>query len=147
LGWYRIGLLQTPPPPPLLHPHTCLLKPKSQTFEFASQTPNPKPQTPNLKSQTFQLVSLTLNPLFEPLFLQESWRWVLDTNVMGLVNCIQVFLPQMESQKGECHMIATASGAGIYSQHRSTMAPYVASKHCAVIVAQVSNPHSGYLFC
>jgi hypothetical protein len=43
----------------------------------------------------------------------------------------------MGSQGGETHFVVTASGAGLYSQHRLTMGPYVASKHCAVVIAQV----------
>jgi len=66
-----------------------------------------------------------------------AWRWVLDTNVMGLVNGAQIFVEAMEKQGGDCcHLINTASGAGLYSQHRPTMGPYVASKHCAVVLTQ-----------
>lgn len=51
----------------------------------------------------------------------------------------QIFVEAMEKQGGDCcHLINTASGAGLYSQHRPTMGPYVASKHCAVVLTQVS---------
>ena len=66
----------------------------------------------------------------------DSWRWVLDTNVMGLLNGMQTFVPAMTMQGSEAHIINTASGAGVYSQHRPTMGPYVASKHCAVVLTQ-----------
>mmetsp|Transcript_42606 Transcript_42606/g.87087 ORF Transcript_42606/g.87087 Transcript_42606/m.87087 type:complete len:329 (+) Transcript_42606:131-1117(+) len=65
-----------------------------------------------------------------------SWRWVLDTNVLGLIIGAKVFIEAMEKQGGDCHVINTASGAGLYSQHRPTMGPYVASKHCAVVLTQ-----------
>jgi NAD(P)-dependent dehydrogenase (short-subunit alcohol dehydrogenase family) len=65
-----------------------------------------------------------------------SWRWVLDTNVMGLLNGMHTFVPAMQAQGTEAHIVNTASGAGLYSQHRPTMGPYVASKHCAVVLTQ-----------
>jgi len=65
-----------------------------------------------------------------------SWRWVLDTNVIGLLNGMQTFVPAMQAQGTEAHIVNTASGAGLYSQHRPTMGPYVASKHCAVVLTQ-----------
>ena len=65
-----------------------------------------------------------------------SWRWVLDTNVIGILNGMHTFVPAMTEQGTEAHIINTASGAGVYSQHRPTMGPYVASKHCAVVISQ-----------
>ena len=65
-----------------------------------------------------------------------SWRWILDTNVMGLLNGMHTFVPAMQAQGTEAHIVNTASGAGLYSQHRPTMGPYVASKHCAVVITQ-----------
>lgn len=65
-----------------------------------------------------------------------SWRWVLDTNVIGLLNGMHTFVPAMQAQGTEAHIVNTASGAGVYSQHRPTMGPYVASKHCAVVLTQ-----------
>jgi NAD(P)-dependent dehydrogenase (short-subunit alcohol dehydrogenase family) len=48
-------------------------------------------------------------------------------------------------QGGEKHIVNTASAAGLYSQHRATMAPYVASKHCAFVACQVLRvPGSGF---
>jgi len=63
-----------------------------------------------------------------------SWRWVLDTNVMGLLNGMHTFVPAMQAQGTEAHIVNTASGAGVYSQERPTMIPYVALKHCAVVL-------------
>lgn len=65
-----------------------------------------------------------------------SWRWILDTNVMGLLHGMHTFVPAMEAQGTEAHIVNTASGAGLYSQHRPTMGPYVSSKHCAVVISQ-----------
>ena len=65
-----------------------------------------------------------------------SWRWILDTNVMGILNGMHTFVPAMQAQGTKAHIVNTASGAGLYSQHRPTMGPYVASKHCAVVLTQ-----------
>ena len=35
----------------------------------------------------------------------DSWRWVLDTNVMGLLNGMQTFVPAMTMQVGTLPML------------------------------------------
>lgn len=68
---------------------------------------------------------------------------ILHDRFHRFVCLLQVFVDAMEKQGGDCHLINTASGAGLYSQHRSTMGPYVASKHCAVVLTQVSYHDQG----
>mmetsp|Transcript_43166 Transcript_43166/g.102718 ORF Transcript_43166/g.102718 Transcript_43166/m.102718 type:complete len:167 (-) Transcript_43166:408-908(-) len=58
---------------------------------------------------------------------------------MGIIHGMQAFVPEMEAEGGEKHIVNTASAAGLYSQHRATMAPYVASKHCAFVACQALN--------
>ena len=44
---------------------------------------------------------------------QDDWRWVMDVNVMGVVNGLQAFLPRMRAQDGESHIVNTGSLAGL----------------------------------
>src|SRR4029079_5658133 len=41
-----------------------------------------------------------------------DWRWVLDGNVMGVVNGINVFVPTLLASGEECHVVNTTSGNG-----------------------------------
>jgi NAD(P)-dependent dehydrogenase (short-subunit alcohol dehydrogenase family) len=41
-----------------------------------------------------------------------DWRWSLDVNVMGVVNGINAFVPQMLAQNEEGHVVNTTSGNG-----------------------------------
>lgn len=60
----------------------------------------------------------------------DDWRRLFDVNVMGVVNGIDAFLPRMLQQVDICHLVNTASGAGLFPHPK--MAPYAASKHAVV---------------
>ncbi|MEU4650128.1 SDR family NAD(P)-dependent oxidoreductase [Nocardia fluminea] len=57
---------------------------------------------------------------------EQSWRWVIDVNLFGVVFGCQVFLPLLRAQD-EVHIVNTASVAAFESSV-PTMAPYTASK-------------------
>ena len=59
----------------------------------------------------------------------DRWRWIVDVNLMGVVNGIRAFVPRMIEQ-GEGHVVNTASVAGIVTA--PAMSPYVATKHAVV---------------
>jgi NAD(P)-dependent dehydrogenase (short-subunit alcohol dehydrogenase family) len=59
----------------------------------------------------------------------DRWRWIVDVNLMGVVNGIRSFVPRMIEQ-GEGHVVNTASVAGIVTS--PVMSPYVATKHAVV---------------
>ena len=40
---------------------------------------------------------------------QDDWAWILDVNVMGVVNGIRAFLPRMVEQGSAAHIVNTAS--------------------------------------
>lgn len=63
-----------------------------------------------------------------------DWKLMLNVNVMGVVHGINAFLPRMLKQTGPCHIINTASGAGIIPMPRA--APYCAAKHAVVGLSQ-----------
>jgi NAD(P)-dependent dehydrogenase (short-subunit alcohol dehydrogenase family) len=64
----------------------------------------------------------------------EDWKWVLDVNLMGVVNGIRSFVPRMLKQNDECHVVNTASVAGLLSVPGSAV--YCVSKHGVVTLSE-----------
>ncbi len=62
----------------------------------------------------------------------EEWRWVFDTNVLGVVHGIRSFVPALIAQ-GTGHVVNTASLAGWAAV--PTMGPYCASKHAVLAIS------------
>jgi NAD(P)-dependent dehydrogenase (short-subunit alcohol dehydrogenase family) len=62
-----------------------------------------------------------------------SWKWVLDVNLWGIINGIEVFVPELVDQKVG-HVVITASLAGLV--YGPGMAPYNASKAAAVAIGE-----------
>ncbi len=60
----------------------------------------------------------------------ETWRWVVDVNLMGVVHGIAAFLPGMRAHGQAGHMVNTASMAGL--QANIGFSPYVATKYAVV---------------
>src|SRR5260370_2748496 len=63
----------------------------------------------------------------------KDWQWVLGVNLMGVVHGIRSFVPLMLKQDCECHVVNTASAAGLVSAPR--MAAYNVSKHGRVTLS------------
>jgi NAD(P)-dependent dehydrogenase (short-subunit alcohol dehydrogenase family) len=65
----------------------------------------------------------------------DNWRWVVDVNLMGVVNGVRAFLPHMRAHGEGGHIVNTASMAGIinsvYGFH-----PYPASKFAVVAMSE-----------
>jgi NAD(P)-dependent dehydrogenase (short-subunit alcohol dehydrogenase family) len=64
----------------------------------------------------------------------KDWQWVMSVNLMGVVHGIRSFVPLMLKQDCECHVVNTASAAGLVSA--PLMAAYNASKHGVVTVSE-----------
>lgn len=64
----------------------------------------------------------------------EDWKWVLDVNVMGVVHGIRSFVPRMLEQGDACHVVNTASVAGLLSVPGSSV--YCVSKHAVVTLSE-----------
>lgn len=60
----------------------------------------------------------------------DTWRWVLDVNLMGVVHGIRSFLPHMRAHGEGGHIVNTAALAGL--QSGLGFSPYVASKFAVV---------------
>ena len=64
----------------------------------------------------------------------KDWHWVLGVNLMGVVHGIRSFVPLMLEQDCECHVVNTASAAGLVSA--PLMAVYNVSKHGVVTLSE-----------
>lgn len=62
----------------------------------------------------------------------ETWRWLLEVNVLGVVHGIRAFGPALVAQ-AEGHFVCTASVAGLSST--PSLGAYSASKHAVVGIA------------
>ena len=60
----------------------------------------------------------------------ETWRWVLDVNLMGVLHGISTFLPHIRAHGEGGHIVNTASMAGLNSG--LGFSPYSASKFAVV---------------
>jgi NAD(P)-dependent dehydrogenase (short-subunit alcohol dehydrogenase family) len=63
-----------------------------------------------------------------------DWEWVLSVNLWGVIHGIKVFTPIMLAQDTDCHIVNTASVAGLTVVGSS--APYAANKHAVVALSE-----------
>ena len=56
-----------------------------------------------------------------------DWDWVIGVNLWGVIHGVKVFTPLMIAQNAECHIVNTASTAGLTVG--SFSAPYAVTKH------------------
>ena len=61
----------------------------------------------------------------------DNWRWVLDVNLIGVVNGVRAFLPHMRAHGEGGHIVNTASMAGMISRFHG-FHPYAATKFAVV---------------
>jgi NAD(P)-dependent dehydrogenase (short-subunit alcohol dehydrogenase family) len=64
----------------------------------------------------------------------ETWRWVIDVNLMGVVHGIHAFLPHISGHGEGGHILNTASMAGLDSG--LGFSAYSASKHAVVNISE-----------
>ena len=67
-----------------------------------------------------------------------DWEWVMGANVWSVIHGIRTFVPIMLTQNTECHIVNTASIAGLISG--SGLGAYKLSKHAVVTLSET-------LFC
>lgn len=63
-----------------------------------------------------------------------DWKWVLGVNLWGVIHGVASFVPRMLAQGDECHMVNTASVAGLLST--PAMSVYNVSKHGVVTLTE-----------
>ncbi|HYM01298.1 MAG TPA: SDR family NAD(P)-dependent oxidoreductase [Stellaceae bacterium] len=64
----------------------------------------------------------------------ETWRWVLDVNLMGVLHGIRAFLPHIRAHGEGGHFVNTASLAGL--QSNLGFSPYATSKYGVVAMSE-----------
>ncbi len=65
---------------------------------------------------------------------QKDWDWVLGVNLWSVIYGLRVFVPQMIAQDEPCHIVNTASVAGLLGG--STNALYSVTKHGVVALTE-----------
>jgi NAD(P)-dependent dehydrogenase (short-subunit alcohol dehydrogenase family) len=60
----------------------------------------------------------------------DSWKWVIDVNLYGVINGLRSFVPRMLASGEEGHVVNTASVAGLHAG--PMISPYYATKHAVV---------------
>jgi len=63
-----------------------------------------------------------------------DWEWVISVDLWGVIHGVKVFTPIMLAQNTECHIVNTASLAGLMAGYSS--APYAATKHAVVALSE-----------
>jgi NAD(P)-dependent dehydrogenase (short-subunit alcohol dehydrogenase family) len=66
----------------------------------------------------------------------ETWRWLVDVKLMGVVNGVRTFAPLLIAQ-GSGHVLNTASAGGLMPL--PTLAPYNATMHAVVGLTETLN--------
>jgi len=64
----------------------------------------------------------------------KDWEWMLGVNLWGVIHGIRAFVPVMLAQGDECHIVNTASGAGLHV--RPFLGMYAATKHAVVALSE-----------
>jgi NAD(P)-dependent dehydrogenase (short-subunit alcohol dehydrogenase family) len=63
-----------------------------------------------------------------------DWEWTLGVNLWSVIHGIRLFVPKMLAQGDECHIVNTASVAGLLSAQ--LMGVYNVSKHAVVTLSE-----------
>jgi NAD(P)-dependent dehydrogenase (short-subunit alcohol dehydrogenase family) len=74
----------------------------------------------------------TIGPIWENTL--EDCQWVIGVNLWGVIHGLRAFVPIMLKQETECHIVNTASMAGLMSSHPSST--YQLTKHAVVALSE-----------
>lgn len=64
----------------------------------------------------------------------DDWEWVIGVNLWSVIYGLKTFLPILQEQEGECHIVNTASVAGLI--YGSGPSPYAVTKHGVVALTE-----------
>jgi len=64
----------------------------------------------------------------------EDWQWVMGVNLWGVIHGVRTFVPLMLKQADECHIVNTASMAGLVSG--PALGIYKVTKHAVVSLSE-----------
>ncbi len=65
---------------------------------------------------------------------EADWQWVLGANLWGVIHGVRTFVPIMLAQDTECHIVNTASAAGLLSV--PWLGIYNVTKHAVVTLSE-----------
>jgi len=68
-----------------------------------------------------------------------DWEWVLGVNLWGVIHGLRAFVPRMLAQETECHVVNTASVAGLLPGR----GVYGVSKHAVVALSEALSADLG----
>ncbi len=74
---------------------------------------------------------------------EEDWKWILGTDLWGVIHGIRVFIPIMLKQDMECHVVNTASMAGLMSGPGNAI--YKVAKHGVVTLSETLHHELRYV--
>jgi len=63
-----------------------------------------------------------------------DWEWVIGVNLWGVIHGVKVFTPLMLAQNVNCHIVNTASTAGLVVG--GGLSPYATTKHAVVALSE-----------
>jgi NAD(P)-dependent dehydrogenase (short-subunit alcohol dehydrogenase family) len=63
-----------------------------------------------------------------------DWEWVIGVNLWGVIHGVKIFTPIMLAQNTDCHIVNTASLAGLVMG--GYLAPYAVTKHAVVALSE-----------
>ena len=63
-----------------------------------------------------------------------DWEWVIGVNLWGVIHGVRIFTPLMLAQNTECHIVNTASLAGLMAGY--AYMPYAVTKHAVVALSE-----------
>ncbi len=64
-----------------------------------------------------------------------DWKWVIGVNLWGVIHGIQTFIPIMQQQDNECHIVNTASMSGLITGEAAN-GIYSVTKHGVVALSE-----------
>ena len=63
-----------------------------------------------------------------------DWEWIINVNLWGVIHCVRVFVPLMLAQNVSCHIVNTASLAGLIAPPNQGI--YNVTKHGVVAITE-----------
>ena len=63
-----------------------------------------------------------------------NWQWIIGINLWSVIYGVQIFLPRMEAQENECHIVNIASIAGIVAS--ADLGTYCVTKYGVVALTE-----------
>lgn len=79
-------------------------------------------------------VAQSMRPVWD--FSVEYWKWFLGIDLWGVIHGIRTFVPLMLEQGGPCHVVNTASMAGVISYPIPFHGPYSAAKAAVISLSE-----------